>query len=265
MRGFVGRNLFLALMAVFLAAPLVIVTGVSFNGVQQINFPPHAPSFIWYETFFHDPSWLAAFGRSLEVATLASITAASIALPTCYAIWKYKSRAAVFLESIARLSFLLPAIVLSIVFLVFWSWLGHVGRIEDTILSHAAVFVTLPLATIGMGFRSVDMTLVEAAGTLGADEGYILRSVVRPIVMPYLISGIIFVFILSLNEYIIAYMVAGFEVQTLPIKVFNTLRMGFQPTMCVGAVLFMIVGIVAFSTVALIGDLPKLLGAPATR
>ncbi|MFT4465581.1 MAG: hypothetical protein ACMX3H_14030 [Sodalis sp. (in: enterobacteria)] len=31
-----GRGLFLALLAVFLALPLVLVTGVSFNGKQMI-------------------------------------------------------------------------------------------------------------------------------------------------------------------------------------------------------------------------------------
>ncbi len=58
----------------------------------------------------------------------------------------------------------------------------------------------------------------------------------------------------------IAYMVPGFNVVTLPIKVFNTLRMGFQPTMCVGAVLFTVIGLTAFALVAAVGDLPKLLG-----
>jgi putative spermidine/putrescine transport system permease protein len=132
---------------------------------------------------------------------------------------------------------------------------------EDTILSHAVVFVTLPLTTIGLGFQSIDLALVEAARTMGARDSEVLRTVIRPIVLPYLLSGLVFVFILSLNEYIIAYMVAGFEVETLPIKVFNNLRMGFTPTMCVGAVLFMLLGTLGFGAIALLGDLPKLLGA----
>jgi putative spermidine/putrescine transport system permease protein len=256
----IGKFLFLTVLAVFMAAPLVIVAGVSFNGTPRMNFPPQNVSLAWYAAFFSDPAWMSAFSLSVIVASLASLAAVSIAFPIAYATWKYRSRMALLLESIARISFLLPSIVLSIVFLVFWSWLGHVGRIEDTILSHAVVFVTLPLTTIGLGFRSVDLALVEAARTMGAREGDVLRTIVRPIVLPYVVSGLVFVFILSLNEYIIAYMVAGFEVETLPIKVFNNLRMGFQPTMCVGAVLFMLLGVFAFSAVALIGDLPKLLG-----
>lgn len=255
-----ARFLFLAMVAVFLAAPLVIVSGVSLNDTLRMNFPPQHPSLIWYGTFLTDPGWMSAFTLSLKIAAAAAATSLSIAFPVAYAGWKYGSGAARLLEALARLPFVLPAIVLAIVFLIFWGWLGHVGRIENTILSHAVVFVSLPLTTIALGLRSVDPALIEAARTMGARDTDILRTVVRPIVLPYIVCGAIFVFILSLNEYIIAYLVAGFEVETLPIKVFNNLRMGFQPTMCVGAVLFMAVGIIAFCLVALIGDLPKLLG-----
>src|SRR5690606_12641187 len=116
----------------------------------------------------------------------------------------------------------------------------------------------MPLAFITLGFSSIDNSLIESARTMGARDNEILRTIILPIVMPYVSSGLVFVFVSSLNEYIIAYLVAGFTVETLPIKVFNSLRMGFQPTMCVGAVLFMALGIAAFSLVARIGDLPKL-------
>jgi putative spermidine/putrescine transport system permease protein len=258
-----GRFLFLALIALFLAAPLVIVTGVSFNGTARMSFPPARPGLLWYGAFFTDAGWMSAFGTSLAVAVGASLVAVSLAFPIAYVGWRDRSRAAQWLESLARLAFLLPLVVLAIVFLIFWSALGYVGRIENTILSHAVVFTSLPLATIALGFRSVDPALVEAARTLGARDEDILHTVLRPIVLPYVVSGTVFVFILSLNEYIVAYLVAGFEVQTLPIKVFNNLRMGFQPTMCVGAVSFMLVSILAFTLVAVLGDLPKLLGGRA--
>jgi putative spermidine/putrescine transport system permease protein len=260
-----ARTLFLALLAFFLAAPLVVVASVSFNQTARMSFPPEHPSLVWYVTFFNDAGWMSALVLSLFIAASAALLSVSIAFPLCYAIWKYRSRAAKMLAVIGQVAFLLPAIVLAIVFLVFWSWLGHAGQIEDTIISHAIVFVALPLATIGLGFRSIDRAFVEAAQTMGARDGDVLRTIVRPIVTPYVISGLVFVFILSLNEYVIAYMVAGFEVETLPIKVFSSLRMGFQPTMCVGAVLYMLVGIMGIGTVAAIGDLPKLLGGPGPQ
>ncbi len=84
--------------------------------------------------------------------------------------------------------------------------------------------------------------------------------VVRPFMTPYILCALVYVFVLSLNEYLIAYMVAGFAVQTLPIRIFANMRSGYEPTMCVGAVLFMVLGFAAFGFLARIGDLPKLMG-----
>jgi putative spermidine/putrescine transport system permease protein len=67
--------------------------------------------------------------------------------------------------------------------------------------------------------------------------------------------------VLSLNEYIVAYMVAGFTVETLPIKIFNSLRYGYTPVMAVVAVLFVLLAALIFGLIARFGDLPKLLGA----
>jgi putative spermidine/putrescine transport system permease protein len=256
-----ARHLYLALFALFLAAPLVVVVGVSLNSTRRMSFPPEQTSLHWYGVFFSDPAWIQAFRTSLLVASLAALMAMSMALPLAYAVWKFNSRLSKILSALGVMSFMLPGVVVSVVFLIFWSWIGHAGKIEDIVMSHAIVFLAVPLVSVNLGFRLIDRPLIEAAGTLGASEAAVFRTIVLPLILPYIVSGLVFVFVLSLNEYIIAYMVAGFSVETLPIKVFNSLRLGFEPTMCVGAALFMLVGTAAFSLVALLGDLPKLLGA----
>ena len=103
--------------------------------------------------------------------------------------------------------------------------------------------------------------LVEAARTMGATRGQILRTVILPLIVPYMISGYAFAFVLSLNEYIIAYMVAGFTVETLPIKIFNSLRYGYTPIMGVVSVLFIALAVLVFGLIGRFGNLPRLLGA----
>ena len=66
---------------------------------------------------------------------------------------------------------------------------------------------------------------------------------------------------LSLNEYIVAYMVTGFTVETLPIKIFNSLRYGYTPVMASVAVAFVLLAALIFGLIGRFGDLPKLLGA----
>lgn len=254
------RWVFLTLSALYLLAPLAVVTGVSFNDQPMMSFPPTHTSLRWYEVFFKDQSWLSALQVSLKVALCAASLAVLIAFPIAYLGWKRASWLSRLLNGMTVLPFMLPLVVLAVVFLVFWSWVGGSGTLGSTVISHAIVLSAMPLAFITLGFVSIDTSLVESARTMGAKDQDVLRTVILPIVLPYLCSGFVFVFVSSLNEYIIAYLVAGFTVETLPIKVFNSLRMGFQPTMCVGAVVFMVLGVAAFSLVAKIGDLPRLLG-----
>jgi putative spermidine/putrescine transport system permease protein len=96
---------------------------------------------------------------------------------------------------------------------------------------------------------------------MGADDRTVLRTVVAPLIRPYVISGFAFAFVLSLNEYIITYMTVGFTMETLPVKIFNALRYGYTPTMAAIAVLFVAVAALVFGLIARFGDLPKLLGA----
>ena len=263
--GMAARRLYLVLFGLFLAAPLVVVVGVSLNATRRMSFPPEEFSLHWYQVFFDDPRWRAAFTASLIIAVGAALLSMAMALPLGYAVWKFKTRLAGALNGLGLLPFMLPGVVISVVYLIFWSWTGHAGKLEDTVISHAMFFLAVPLVTVNLGFRLIDRALVEAAETMGAREADVLRTVLLPLLLPYIVSGLLFVFVLSLNEYLIAYMVAGLNVETLPIKVFNSLRLGFEPTMCVGAALFMLVGTGAFSLVALLGDLPKLLGAEGER
>ena len=96
---------------------------------------------------------------------------------------------------------------------------------------------------------------------MGARRGQVLRTVILPLLTPFMISGYAFAFVLSLNEYIIAYMVAGFTVETLPIKIFNSLRYGYTPIMGVVAVIFVALAALTFGLIGRYGNLPRLLGA----
>jgi putative spermidine/putrescine transport system permease protein len=130
-------------------------------------------------------------------------------------------------------------------------------------ISHAIFFVTLPLVTISLGFESIEREIIEAAQTMGADSKVVFRTVIFPMVRSYMVSGLAFCFVLSLNEYIVAYMVSGFTVETLPIKIFNALRYGYTPVMACVSVAFVLLAALIFGLIGRFGDLPRLMGALA--
>ncbi|MBP1874346.1 putative spermidine/putrescine transport system permease protein [Ensifer adhaerens] len=255
------RKAYFFLIGLFLALPIIVVAGVSVNAKQTLAFPPQGFSLSWYGEIFFNPEWRSALFASVTLALLSAALAVAIALPLAWFLWRRIAPWANIFQVLGVAPFTLPPVITALGMLTFWATVGFYGQPWTAVVSHAIFFVTLPLVTLSLGFTSIDRSLVEAAATMGADERTIFRTVVLPLILPYIVSGYAFAFVLSLNEYIVAYMTVGFTMETLPIKIFNALRYGYTPTMASVTVLFVTTAAVIFGLVARFGDLPKLLGA----
>jgi putative spermidine/putrescine transport system permease protein len=256
-----GR-LWMAAVAVFLALPLVVVAGVSVNERQSLTFPPQGFSTAWYTQILADSGWRAALVNSLLLAAGSAALATAIALPLAWFLWRRWVPWARGFHALGLAPFILPPVITALGFLTFWATLGAYGQFWTAAIAHAIFFTTLPLVTLTLGFASIERSLTEAAATLGADDRTVFRTVVLPLILPYLVSGFAFAFVLSLNEYIVAYMTVGFTMETLPIKIFNALRYGYTPTMAAVSVVFILAAVAIFAAVAWFGDLLRLMGAP---
>ncbi len=254
-------RLYLALVGLFLALPLIVVAGVSVNEKQSLTFPPEGFSLAWYAQIFVDDGWRSALVSSVILAATAAALAVAIAFPLAWFLWRRIAPWANIFQVLGLAPFILPPVITALGMLTFWATLGFYGQPWTAAISHAIFFVTLPLVTLSLGFSSIDRALVEAASTMGADERTVLRTVVLPLILPYVVSGYAFAFVLSLNEYIVAYMTVGFTMETLPIKIFNALRYGYTPTMASVSIFFVAIAALVFGLIARFGDLPRLLGA----
>lgn len=250
-----------AFTIVFLFAPLVVVAIVSINENRYMDFPPEGFSLTWYTALWTDPAWRAAIVRSLAIAVSSAALAVAIATPLAYVLRAYRIRLAPLLYSLGILPFMLPPVISALGAQVFWNATGHVGRIENVIVAHAVFFSTLPLITISLAMEMMDPSLREAAQTLGANPRQTFRTITLPLLVPSMVTGFAAASVLSLNEYIIAFLVAGFSVETLPIKIFNSLRYGFTPTIAAVAVVFIVVAGTVFTLAAMYGNLLRFLGA----
>uniref|UniRef100_UPI003100D896 ABC transporter permease n=1 Tax=Neorhizobium sp. EC2-8 TaxID=3129230 RepID=UPI003100D896 len=255
------RRLFFFVVGLFLALPLIVVAGVSVNARQTLAFPPQGFSLSWYGQVFTNAEWRNALIASLTLAASSALLALLIALPLAWFLWRRIAPWANIFQLLGVAPFTLPPVITALGLLTFWATTGFYGQVWTAVISHGIFFVTLPLVTLSLGFSAIDRSLVEAAATMGADDRTVFRTVVLPLILPYLVSGYAFAFVLSLNEYIVAYMTVGFTMETLPIKIFNALRYGYTPTMAAVTVLFLVIAAVVFGLVARFGDLPKLLGA----
>ena len=255
------RNIFLSLMLVLLVAPMIVVAGVSFNAKKQLLFPPQGYSLRWYAEALQKSEWLSAVGTSFVLAMGAALVALLIALPLAIYCWRRLGWQAQMLRGLGLLPFMLPPVVSALGFLVFWSSLGSYGQLYAAIVSHGVFLVTLPMVMILIGLDSIGQNLLDAARICGANRRQVYTTLIIPNIRPFLIFGFCFAFVLSFNEYIISFMLIGFTNETLPVKIFNSLRYGYTPVMAVVSTFFVLLTTGGLSLIAYYGDLPRLFGA----
>lgn len=256
-----GR-LFLSLLLVAIVLPFIVVAGVSIGAAKTITFPPNEFSLRWYSVLFSEPEWLKAMGISLLIALSAAMISVSLAVVINYVLWRLKTRFSRLTFALGLGPFMLPPIILALCASLFWAEVGWYGRVEATIISHGIFLVTLPLVIIARGFANITEDVVEAATIMGASPRQLFTTIVLPLITPYLLTGFVLVAILSFNEYLVANMISGFIVETLPIKIFNNVRYGYSPVVASASMFFVAVTVTALLLIARTTDLIALLGAP---
>lgn len=259
-------HLYMALSALVLALPIVVVSGAALNGGRSMFFPPRDPTVERFVEFFlTEPVWTTALRNSIIVAVGAATLAVLLAWPIAYLLWSSGSKLAKTIAGLGSLPFAVPPIVFGVGLGFYWGFLGGLGDLWAGVVSHAVLLMALPLVTISIGLQSIDRSHLDAAATMGATESVTFRTVVLPQTVPYTLSGFFFVLVLSFNEFIVMFFVSASSYATVTLQIFNSLRNGYTPTMAVAAITFIVVSVAVFSAIARWGDLPRLMGADQSR
>lgn len=255
-------RIFMGLMALWIALPIVVVCASALNGGRTMFFPPEDPTFARFVEFFvTEEIWIRSLRNSLIIAFASAAVAVAAAWPIAYWLWRKADGASKLLAGLASMPFALPPIIFGVGLVFFWGFSGSLGNIWSGIASHAALFVALPLTTLSIGLQNLDRSHLDAAATMGASEGTAFRTIIFPQMIPFTASGFFFAVVLSFNEFIVVFFVSASAYSTVTVQIFNSLRNGFTPTMAVGAITFITASFVIFSLIAKFGDLPQLLGA----
>lgn len=254
------KRLYICIIASGLILPFLIVAGVSVNSESNIAFPPDELSARWYTLLLTERDWLIPIRNSLLIAVFAALLSVSVALAANYVLWRLKSGFGKLVFALGLGPFMLPPIIIAMGASVFWAEMGMYGRVEATVISHGIFFVTLPLVVIARGFAALSDDVVEASRTMGATPWQTFTKVVFPLVLPYVITGYALVAIISVNEYLISYMVSGFAVETLPIRIFNNVRYGYTPVVASAAMAFALLTIGVLLVLSVFTDLLELFG-----
>jgi putative spermidine/putrescine transport system permease protein len=232
----IGANLVIA----FLVLPILAVIPTSFNASSFISLPPAAWSTRWYSAFFADPEWRSALWVSIQVAVMATAVALAVGLPAALGLQRTGPMMRPVLSGLFLAPMIVPVIVTAVAIYRTALDVGLSGTRIGMALSHAALALPFVVINIGVSLRGVDRRWQQAAAGLGASAWTVFRTITLPNIMPGVVGGAVFAFISSFDEVVVAVFMAGYGAKTLPVKIWEAIRIEFTPVTAVAAT-FMIV------------------------
>jgi len=227
-----------------LVAPLVVVVAISFTSNELLQFPPAGFSLRWYrELLLHD-EFIEGFVSSLQLATASAAVSMLLGTTAAIGIRRHDFPGRGLLEGLLLLPLMLPQLVLAIALLMYLSRLGLASSFVGLWLGH--ILVTLPYVVrlVLVSLERVDPNIERAARIAGAAPARVFFGVTLWLIMPGVIAGGSFAFIMSFDNLVISLFLTGPRMTTLPVEIYGHLEYADTPLLtAVSSVV--ILGIVA--------------------
>jgi putative spermidine/putrescine transport system permease protein len=223
------------LVLAFLVMPIFAVVPASVNNASFIKIPPEAYSVRWYVQFFGDASWVSALANSVEVAVLATVFSVTIGTSAAIGIERLPSALRSLAVGLVLSPLIVPVIMISISLYYVTRAVGLYGTPIGLALSHSLLCLPFVVLNVGVSLKRLDPNLVRAAEGLGAGSWRVFRTVTFPAIVPGLVGGATFAFVTSFDEVVISIFIAGNGAKTLPVKLWEQIRVEFTPVAAVAS------------------------------
>jgi len=236
------------LYLLYLSIPIVLLLVGSFGETWFNTLLPSGFTGQWYLQVAQDGSFRRAFWVSLQVCAGVCLVDVIVGLPLAYAIYRASSRS---VRIATRIVYLLPVavppLVLAFGFILVFSSdvLPYLG--DRWVLMGGHVVLTLPylMQTLVGDMRHLRIAELErAAESLGAGVLARFRDVVVPSLRHSLASGLIMVAALSIGEFQLSNLVAGFLTRPYPVVLLQAFY-GATGFACAATVILLALALIA--------------------
>ncbi len=230
------------LYIVFLYLPVIFLPIFSVNTSAVPTLPLSGLTLKWYEELPHTPALLDAAWNSLIVGVAASILSTVLGICAARAITRYRFPGRTAINGLIMAPLVLPEIIVAISMLLVILQMGLSLSLFTVVLGHILICIPYSVTVLTSGFESFDRSLEEASADLGESAFGTFRRVTLPMVAPAIISSLLVSFTISLDEFIMAFFLAGTEA-TLPVYIWGQLRFAAK-----------LPGVLALGTLLLLGS-----------
>ncbi|HEY8528542.1 MAG TPA: ABC transporter permease [Paenibacillaceae bacterium] len=210
-----------ALSFLFVMAPSVLMMIVAFNDADYFSFPLKGVSLNWFAEMLENDNYRGSVVNSLKLAVYATALSVLMTLPA--SLWLYR-RTNRFVETVLLAPLFFPLVIWSLGLLQLYGMLGLSGRFITLVLAHAVMVTPFILRVVLQSLREMNRRLEEAAYSLGAGRWSTFRRVILPIIMPGVLVGAVFGFLISFTDVTLTTFISSSGSTTFPVRVYSEQR-----------------------------------------
>ena len=220
-------------LALLLLLPHLTLLLVSFVPAGTWTTEPLPPAYTWrnYLTLIEDPVRARPLLNSLWLASAATMAAVGIAVAAGVLSVRRRARFGRTIEGLLALPWAVPgtvfAIALATAFSVHAPLAGRfilVGTLWLLPLAYLVRNLPITSRSVLAGFRALDLSLDEAAATLGAGRWRTLRRVTLPLLRPAIVAGASLAFVTAFGDFVTSIMLYTYDTRPISLEILSSLR-----------------------------------------
>lgn len=243
--------IYLGVITFIMYIPIILTIIYSFNE-SKLSSIWGGFSLKWYEELFADRDMKEALINSLILGGASCLLSVIIGTSGAIGMHKWKNRANDVISYFSMMPIMIPEIILGMVFLAAFSFMGLPFGMLTLIIAHTTFCVPYIFMTVRARLVGMDPSIEEAAKDLGASQMHIFLDITLPAIVPAILSGMLLSFAMSFDDVVISIFVTGPTVNTLPIKIYTRMKTGVTPEINALAAVMLAVTIFIFVLASLI-------------
>lgn len=225
------QKFYLAAFAAFVLGPFVPLVIQSF--AFRWDWPDVLPSQWWWDMrgrtrmpqgwdYVFSPYsqlWEATLNTLLIALTVTPL-ALAICLPAARVLARERFRGKAAFEFFLTLPLIVPDVALGIGLLVIFIHLGLAGSHGGIVIAHLIPTIPYMIRMLTAVYQGLGREFEEQAYILGASRWQTLRMVTLPMLMPGVVAGCLFTFLISANIFLLTFLLGQGSIVTLPTLLF---------------------------------------------
>ncbi|MCM2293911.1 ABC transporter permease [Allorhizobium sp. BGMRC 0089] len=224
-------GLLIAMMVLWLAIPfgMALLWSLVDPG-QAWSYPHILPpklSFQRWSDIWQTTALPLAMLHSYSLAPVVGLATLICAAPTAYVFGRYEFPGKSLAQALVLLPLVMPSFVTAVFFASLLISMGFFAPYPAILLGHMVMFMPYAVRLLTVSFAQVRKDVIHAARDLGASPLSVFRVAYLPVLTPGLMAAFLIVFILSMEEFALAFVVGSPGFITIPTILYSFLGFNF--------------------------------------